>query len=235
MIKYQRDIERDKTKQANIGNKYGACCNEMDIWEANALAQTHTPHPCTVDRAVHKCLGETECGQPEGVCDKWGCAYNPYAHGFKEYYGRDLTVDTNRKFTVVTQFVTDNGRDDGTLSEIRRVYVQDGRVIKNQAVTVGGTVRDSITDGFCKATAEWTQKRGGLAEMGKALGRGMVLIFSLWADDYGFMNWMDSGNAGPCNDTEGDPKLIVQNHPDAAVTFSKIKWGEIGSTYTTTV
>ncbi|KAM7202999.1 glycoside hydrolase [Naviculisporaceae sp. PSN 640] len=217
--------------EANIGNKYGACCNEMDIWEANALAQTHTPHPCVVDRAIYKCQGETECGQPEGVCDKWGCSYNPYSHGFKEYYGRDLTVNTNKKFTVVTQFITDNGKDDGTLSEIKRVYIQDGKVIKNQAVTVGGKVTDSITNQYCEATASWTQKRGGLAEMGKALGRGMVLIFSLWADDYGFMNWLNSGNSGPCNDTEGDPKLIVQKNPESAVTFSQIKWGEIGSTY----
>ncbi|KAK4211371.1 glycoside hydrolase [Rhypophila decipiens] len=217
--------------EPNIGNRYGACCNEMDIWEANAAAQVHTPHPCTIDRAIYKCEGETECGQVDGVCDKWGCSYNPYAYGFKEYYGRDMTVNSNKKFTVITQFITDNGKDDGVLSEIKRLYIQDGKVIKNQAITAGGAVVDSITDGYCKSTASWTQKRGGLAEMGKALGRGMVLIFSLWADDYTFMNWMDSGNSGPCNDTEGDPKLIVQHSPESSITFSAIKWGEIGSTF----
>ena len=218
------------TKQANIDAKYGACCNEMDIWEANALAQTYNPHPCKVERAIHKCQGETECGQPEGVCDKWGCSYNPHSYGFKDYYGRNLTIDTNRKFTVVTQFITANGKDDGVLSEIRRHYIQDGKMIKNQAITAGGASVDRISNGYCNATATWTQKRGGLEEMGKALGRGMVLIFSLWADDGGFMNWMDSGNAGPCNSTEGDPRTIVKEHPDAAVTFSAIRWGEIVST-----
>ncbi len=156
---------------------------------------------------------------------------NPYAYGFTDFYGRNKTVDTNRKFTVTTQFITSNGRADGELTEIRRLYVQDGTVIKNQVVSAGGASYDSITDGFCNATASWAQQRGGLPQMGKAIGRGMVLIFSVWADNGGFMNWLDSGSSGPCNSTEGNPALIVQQHPDAAVTFSNIKWGEIGSTY----
>lgn len=49
--------------------------------------------------------------------------------------------------------------------------------------------------------------------MGNALERGMVLIFSIWNSDGDFMNWMDSGDAGPCNATEGDPKLILANQP----------------------
>ncbi|KAK0610646.1 glycoside hydrolase family 7 protein [Bombardia bombarda] len=217
--------------EANINGTYGACCNEMDIWEANALAQVYTPHACNATR-VYKCLaGTEECGQPSGVCDKWGCSYNPYSYGFKDYYGRNKTVDTNRKFTVITQFITDNNQANGTLAEIRRLYVQDGELIKNQVVTAGGVSLDKMTNGYCESTASWAQQRGGLKTMGEAIGRGMVLIFSIWADDGGFMNWMDSGNAGPCSETEGDPKLIVKEHPEAAVTFSNIKWGEIGSTY----
>ncbi|KAK3935178.1 glycoside hydrolase [Diplogelasinospora grovesii] len=216
--------------EANPGNTYGACCNEMDLWEANALAQAYTPHACNIT-GVYKCQGEDECGQPVGVCDEWGCGYNPYAYGFHDYYGRNLEVDANKKFTVTTQFLTSNGKADGTLTEIRRLYVQDGQIIKNQAVTVAGSSVDSITDGYCNATASWFQQRGGLADMGEAIQRGMVLIFSVWADSGGFMNWLDSGNAGPCNATEGNPALIQANNPDAAVTFSNIKWGEIGSTY----
>lgn len=45
--------------------------------------------------------------------------------------------------------------------------------------------------------------------MGKALGRGMVLAMSIWNDPGQFMNWLDSGNAGPCNATEGNPALYV--------------------------
>jgi len=47
------------------------------------------------------------------------------------------------------------------------------------------------------------------------------------------MLWLDaaSKNAGPCNDTEGNPKNILQIEPEPEVTFSNVKWGEIGSTY----
>ena len=31
---------------------YGACCNEMDIWEANSQAAAYTPHVCTTDGQV---------------------------------------------------------------------------------------------------------------------------------------------------------------------------------------
>jgi cellulase len=204
----------------------------MDILEANALAQAMTPHACNATvKGVYKCQGTDECNQATGVCDEWGCGVNPYSYGFKDYYGRGLTVDTNHKFTVTTQFITSNGRADGVLTEIRRLYVQNGTVIKNQAVSAGGATYDSITNSYCNATASWSEQRGGLPQMGKAIGRGMVLIFSVWADNGGFMNWLDSGNSGPCNATEGDPSLIVQQHPDAAVTFSNIKWGEIGSTF----
>jgi cellulase len=45
------------------------------------------------------------------------------------------------------------------------------------------------------------------------------------------MKWLDSGEAGPCNATEGDPKNIRLVEPQPEVTFSNIRWGEIDSTY----
>jgi cellulase len=72
---------------------------------------------------------------------------------------------------------------------------------------------------------------GGVGGMGEALSRGMVLVFSIWWAGSGAMNWLDSGKAGPCNATEGDPSIIRQVEKDPAITFSNIKWGEIGSTY----
>ncbi len=67
--------------------------------------------------------------------------------------------------------------------------------------------------------------------MGASLARGMVLIFSIWWDTGGYMNWLDTGSSGPCNTTEGNPSVITRVQPDPAVTFSNIKWGEIDSTY----
>ncbi|KAL1965867.1 hypothetical protein VTN77DRAFT_5000 [Rasamsonia byssochlamydoides] len=204
----------------------GACCNEMDIWEANALSTALTPHPCDISH-LYACSGN-ECGS-NGVCDKPGCGFNPYAVGDHNYYGYGMTVDTSRPFTVVTQFVTDDNTTTGTLTEIRRLYVQDGNVIPN-AVAQGSGV-DSITTSYCSQVDSYFAPLGGLQQIGEALGRGMVLVFSIWNDPGQFMNWLDSGNAGPCNSTEGNPAIIEAQDPGTAVTFSNIKWGDIGSTF----
>ncbi|KAK0099576.1 hypothetical protein ONS96_008078 [Cadophora gregata f. sp. sojae] len=215
---------------ANLDAK-GSCCNEMDIWEANAVATSLAPHTCN-QTGLYKCTPD-ECAF-NGVCDKWGCSYNPYGQGNKDYYGRGSTVDTNRPFTVVTQFPEVNG----TMTEIRRLYVQDGKVIKNAAVNTSGVPGINFMNDadFCgkPGVASRYIDLGGTAGMGEALGRGMVLIFSVWWDEGGFMNWLDSGNTGPCNATEGDPKVVLKVEPNPAVTWSNVKWGEIGSTYSGT-
>ncbi|KAG8939346.1 Exoglucanase 1, partial [Tulasnella sp. 419] len=33
--------------------KYGTCCKEMVIWEANSISNAYTPHPCTSDGLYH--------------------------------------------------------------------------------------------------------------------------------------------------------------------------------------
>lgn len=121
----------------------GACCNEMDIWEANARATGFTPHPCGVE-SIGGCTGD-DCGF-NGVCDQWGCGFNPYAMGQKDYYGTgsDFAVDTKRKFSVRTQFIAD---ESGTLVDVLRTYLQDGKEISNAIATnsSGWLGQDSIT------------------------------------------------------------------------------------------
>lgn len=218
--------------EANPNGTHGACCNEMDILEANALAQAMTPHACNIS-GVYLCTSDDECEQTDGVCDEWGCGWNPYVYNVTDFYGpaRNYTIDTDRVFTIVTQFITDDGTATGTLVEIRRLYIQDGRVIHNAPITTGNLTTSVMDDAYCSATASFDLQRGGLAGIGEALGRGMVLIFSIWDDTGGYMNWLDSGSAGPCNSTEGNPTLIEAEHPDVQVTFKRIRYGEIGSTY----
>ncbi|KAF7164017.1 hypothetical protein CNMCM5623_008656 [Aspergillus felis] len=194
-----------------------ACCQEMDLWEANARATLFSPHPCNT-AGLYACTG-AEC---TSICDGYGCTYNPYELGAKDYYGYGLTVDTSKPITVVTQFVTADNTATGTLTEIRRLYVQDGKVIQNTAV--------AMTETFCLWSSTF-EALGGLQRMGEALGRGMVPVFSIWDDPTLWMHWLDSGDAGPCSSTEGDPAFIQANYPNTAVTFSKIRWGDIGSTY----
>jgi len=208
----------------------GACCSEMDLWEANAEATQLTPHACNVT-GFYECSGAA-CGS-SGVCDKDGCGFNPYGLGDHSFYGPSAkdTIDTKKPFTVVTQFMTSDGTSTGTLNQIRRLYIQNGKVIQNAKVDFDNSTLDSITPAYCEATAATFEAEGGLPQMGKALEMGMVLIFSLWNDPSAFMNWLDSGTAGPCNSTQGNPAIIEVEDPGTSVTFSNIKWGDIGTTY----
>jgi cellulose 1,4-beta-cellobiosidase len=126
----------------------------MDIWEANKYAAAYTPHGCTVN-GQYRCSG-TECGDGSncygGVCDKDGCDFNSYRMGDTTYYGPGLKVNTNSKFTIVTQFLTSDGTSSGTLNEIRHLYVQNGIVIANSKTNIAGMAAyDSITTAFCAA------------------------------------------------------------------------------------
>ncbi|KAL2816289.1 concanavalin A-like lectin/glucanase domain-containing protein [Aspergillus granulosus] len=220
--------------EANIDGN-GACCNEMDIWEGNSRATGFTPHGCHYPGGgLWECTTDEECNGPTGendsICDKWGCGFNPYALGNRGFYGRgrEFGVDTTRGFSVVTQFITHDNTTTGTLVEIRRLYIQDGKVISN-AVVQGG--RNSLTDALCETTASWFAGFDGMDGMGRALERGMVLAMSIWNDAGGYMQWLDGGNSGPCNTTEGAPSFIEANTPDTSITFDNIRWGDIGSTY----
>jgi cellulose 1,4-beta-cellobiosidase len=222
----------------------------MDIWEANSVSQAFTPHPCKKPEPSI-CLGK-ECGNDAGgrykaQCDKDGCDFATYRWGAKEFYGLNKTVNSNKKFTVVTQFITSDGTDTGPLSEIRRLYIQDGKTIKNEAVTLPGLAKpaDSITEDFCAATKKFTSDvndfslKGGMKGMDAALEKGMVLVFSLWDDQMAHMNWLDStyppekpvtgpGVArGTCDVKAGDPTNVRAKFADATVEFSEVKIGPI--------
>jgi cellulose 1,4-beta-cellobiosidase len=120
----------------------------MDVWEANSMATAYTPHPCTVNGQT-RCTG-TDCST--GYCDPAGCDFNSYRMGNESFYGKGLTVDSSQKMTIVTQFITVDGTANGALSEIRRIYVQNGKVIQNSKVNIPGmSAYDSITEPFCTA------------------------------------------------------------------------------------
>jgi len=228
---------------------YGACCTEMDIWEANSISTAYTAHSCTTD-GHQRCEGD-DCGNNDdnrfkGVCDKNGCDIQTYRLGDKSFYGKGGTVDSSQKITVVTQFITKDGTDTGPLSEIRRHYVQNGKKIDTPQLNVGSKTFNSISDEFCTAEVGLFKDhtnfldKGGLASMDKAMTAGMVLVMSLWDDHKVNMLWLDStypvggtdpGDArGSCSPDSGKPDDVEKNSPDASVTFSNIRVGEIGST-----
>lgn len=240
----------------NMGRgKYGSCCAEMDIWEANSMANAYTPHPCDITGQL-KCEG-TDCGDNDsnerydGVCDKDGCDINPYRMGNRKFFGRgpDYEVNTLKPITVVTQFLTTDGTDDGDLSEIVRFYVQDGHVIESPSSTIlGPDDADSITDGFCQAKKTLFgdvndfANKGGSAAMGESLDRGHVMAISLWDDVEVNMLWLDSAyplnkpatdpgvQRGDCpGGVESTPAYVRQKYPDGWVSFQNAFVGPIGS------
>ncbi|KAG6851931.1 Exoglucanase [Blastosporella zonata] len=228
----------------------------MDIWEANKISAAYTPHPCSTT-GLSRCSG-TSCGSSDRyatVCDPDGCDFNSYRMGDTSFYGPGLKVDTSKKFTVVTQFISSDGTATGDLTEIRRLYVQNGVVIQNSIVNVPGITANtynSITGPLCDAQKTafgdktQFQAKGGLKQMGVAAKNGMVLVLSVWDDHAVNMLWLDStypttANAtapgvarGTCATTSGTPTDVEANSPNASVTYSNIRFGEIGSTYTGT-
>ncbi|KAA0201486.1 Glycosyl Hydrolase 7 [Hyalella azteca] len=232
----------------------GACCFEFDLWEANAWATAYTTHGCSI-QGYYLCTG-TECGDGDdrynGVCDKDGCLYNSFKLNDHFFYGANesFVIDTRRPFTVVTQFVTVDGTDSGDLNEVRRIYVQDNIVIENSFANYHGLENyNSISDDFCAdltayiGGANYAASVGGMKGIGDALDRGVVLDFALWADSGSYMLWLDGlfppdadpatpgALNGPCPADSGRPDDIIVDYPDAAITFSNIKYGTIGSTF----
>jgi hypothetical protein len=140
-------------------------------------------------------------------------------------YGKGRLVDPTKKITVVTQFITADGTDNGNLKEVRRLYVQGGKVIHNNNKTDNGKVYDSINDAYCGG--EYKSK-GGDAAWSKSFQRGAVLAMSIWTD--GSMAWLDSDNKGGCGGGSSKDELIKAN-PNAYVEYSNIRLGNIDTTY----
>jgi len=221
------------------GNKWeeevqGFCCTEMDIWEANRQATAFTAHPCD---ASGPCSGN-ECSG--GFCDRKGCDINPYRLGEHSFYGPDMVLDSSKPMTVVTQFLTDDGTDSGNMTEMRRFYLQEGKLISSINSS------SSISDEYCQTekaafgSADVFQSKGGISTIASAFEEGMVLTLSLWEDLSTEMRWLDSdfpiggsapGDArGPCNAQNDTPQYIDAHKASAFTKYSNIQYGEIGST-----
>ncbi|KAK3331984.1 glycoside hydrolase [Cercophora scortea] len=240
--------ESSNDPNAGVG-QYGSCCTEMDIWEANSISTAYTPHPCTT-LGQHRCEGDG-CGgtysdtRYAGTCDPDGCDFNSYRQGVKDFYAPGGTVDTTKKMTVVTQFI----KGSSGLSEIKRFYVQNGKVIPNSESTIDGNPGNSITPDFCKTQkiafgdTDTFNDKGGFAQFSKGIEKPMVLVMSLWDDHYSNMLWLDSTfpvdasadapgkGRGSCETSSGVPTDVESAQASNQVIYSNIKFGPIGSTF----
>lgn len=114
---------------------------------------------------------------------------------------------------------------------------------------VGGKQFNSITDEFCDAAYNEFgdpndyKIKGGMKQMAGSLGRGMTLVMSLWDDHDVNMLWLDSDypldkpagtpgvSRGSCSTDSGKPDDVETKDASSTVTYSKIRTGEIGSTF----
>jgi cellulose 1,4-beta-cellobiosidase len=251
-IKFQKGVANvENWNSTTAMGKDGICCAEMDIWEANLTASAYTAHPCRVSEST-VCDNDEDCGDGDhrygGICDKDGCDLNPYRAGAVDFYGAGKVVDTNSPFTVVTQFITEDGSADTDVIDIKRFFIQNGKKIEHPMSQIDGLAKqvDSINDDMCKNVKEVFgdqndyQAKGGMKVMSDSLGRGMVLVMSLWDDHAADMHWLDStypetsthagALRGPCSIDSGKPEDVEHNSPNSYVKYSNIKVGEIGST-----
>jgi cellulose 1,4-beta-cellobiosidase len=214
---------------ANVGRRYGSCCFEWDVFEANAYATQMAAHACGVSEPASVC--ERDCSK----CDTSGCAINPYRfeaqNGFKNhsFYGRGKQVNTNQPVTVVTQFISDT--ETGNLKEVKRLYIQGGKVTQTVAKIHNGKQYRTIGDDFCtngSAGGDAYARFGGDAAFTASFKRGVVLALSLGIDRS--MGWLSEIADGPCSSPGGKEGVIAQNQ-DSYVVISNLKYGDLDTTY----
>lgn len=157
-----------------------------------------------------------------------------------------MTVDTTKKFTVVTQFIKGSS---GELSEIKRFYVQNGKVIANSESTIDGNPGNSLTPDFCEkqkvafSDADIFANKGGFAQFSAAIAKPMVLVMSLWDDHYANMLWLDSTfpvdadpeapgkGRGSCETSSGVPAEIESAQANNQVVYCELFHPHVLSSY----
>ncbi|KAL1964400.1 hypothetical protein VTN77DRAFT_6958 [Rasamsonia byssochlamydoides] len=255
-IQGQANVEgwTPSSNNANTGvGNLGSCCAEIDIWESNSISQALTAHPCNTPTNTvcdgNACGGTYSTTRYAGTCDPDGCDFNPYRLGNTTFYGPGMTIDTTQPITVVTQFITDDGTSTGTLSEIKRYYIQNDVVYAQPNSDIAGITGNVIDAAYCTAENSVFQEEGSFAQHGgmsgvsEALSAGMVLVMSVWDDYDANMLWLDSdyptneststpGVArGSCSTSSGVPATVESQSPNSYVIYSNIKVGPIGSTF----
>jgi len=131
--------------------------------------------------------------------------------------------------------------------EIKRHFIQDGKKITIPNSNLKGLdgLKSSLTDNYCSTVKSvfendnTFQSKGGMKQMGEALGRGVVLVMSIWDDFTSKMLWLDSDfplegdntkpgiKRGPCSRDSGNPTDIRPKFGSATIKYSNLKVGPI--------
>jgi cellulose 1,4-beta-cellobiosidase len=140
-------------------------------------------------------------------------------------------MDTSKKLTVVTQFISDNGSQNEILKEVRRSDLQNGNVLETVATIQIGKLYNTIENDSCmngSVEDDTYMHLGGYAAFTKSLRMGAILTMSFWTD--GSMRWLDEIDGWPCTSPGGKDAVIAKNK-NSFVEFSKIQYVDINTTY----
>merc|ERR1712032_34925 len=121
--------------------------------------------------------------------------------------GDKYTINTEKPVTVTTQFLTNDGTDDGTIYKVKQFYTQNGKTFEHPMYHLNGKPHKTISDDMC---ADWVAEtkdgtnfleKGGMKAVDPVFKNGAVLVMSLWDDHYANMLWLDSTYPvdGTCN------------------------------------
>lgn len=175
--------------------------------------------------------------------------------GVSGLHTRDHRTSENEKLGKRAVYGQNLPVQSGTLTEVRRIYRQNGKVIRNPTSKIPRIVGNSLTQEYCDQTKKVFQESNyfntfrGFEGMTEAMKNGMTLVFSFWDDHYANGRWLDSiyspheqgqrvfrrQNApgavrGPCSASSGVPAELEKTYPDATFKISNIRIGDIGST-----
>jgi hypothetical protein len=170
------------------------------------------------------------CKEDCSLCDTNGCSWNPYRES-TSFYGPSKTIDTKKRFTVVTQFISDNGADGGNVKEVRRLWIQGGKLVQTPTRRIWNGTHNVETNVFNDGTCtnyEQYASHGGDAAFSASFKRNAVMVMSLWTD--GSMAWLDEGGNGDC-ESPGGQDAIKKANLNSYVEFSNIRFGDIDTTY----
>ncbi|KAK3296190.1 glycoside hydrolase [Chaetomium fimeti] len=170
---------------AGAGNM-GSCCPQFSVWNSNAHSFAMSSHVCYED-GPHVCqqgnclYNEPYAERGPGRCDATGCSYNPYRMGNKDFYGKGKTVDTARKFTVVTQWTED---------KVTQFLIQDNQKFDVPAPTWDGLPQEAgLSRDMCTSQFPVFGERDIMAELGgwehhskQLLNQPMVMVMSIGTD-----------------------------------------------------
>jgi cellulose 1,4-beta-cellobiosidase len=223
----------------------GACCSQFAVWESNAHSFSTSSKICAKDN-YNVCTGGG-CDSPldpspiiPPQCDSVGCDYNPYRIGVPDFYGKGKTLDTKKKFTVVTRFQK---------TGVAKFFLQDGKKIEAPS-SAYSELPDSgaLTEGYCEQKPAVFGERDIFAEVGgwdrhlDVLTKPMVLAMSISNDYLAWNLWLDSAwplgvdsavpgvARGPCVNEDREPQQTERLWGKAQVAWSNIRFGPIGST-----